>query len=68
MLATVLSNTLQIKSLSKSCFSVDVGDLSFQLVTEIKVNVSAVNSRMPNRVKMTPLDSLIVHIFSLACF
>ena len=27
-----------------------------------------VNTRMPNRVKMTPLDSLLVHIFSLACF
>ena len=26
------------------------------------------NTRMPNGVKMTPLDSLLVHIFSLACF
>ena len=27
-----------------------------------------VNTRMPNGVKMTPLDRLLVHIFSLACF
>ena len=27
-----------------------------------------VNTRMPNGVKMTLLDSLLVHIFSLACF
>ena len=26
------------------------------------------NTRMPNEVKMTPLDRLLVHIFSLACF
>ena len=27
-----------------------------------------INTRMPSGVKMTPLDSLLVHIFSLACF
>ena len=26
------------------------------------------NTRMPNGVKMTPLDGMLVHIFSLACF
>ena len=29
---------------------------------------SIITTRIPNEVKMTPLDSLLVRIFSLACF
>ena len=44
ILATVLSNTLQIKSLSKCCFPLDVHDPSLQLVNKIKSNISAIRS------------------------
>ena len=44
MLATVLSHTLQIKSVSQSWFPLDVDSPSHQLVSEIKSNVSAVKS------------------------
>ena len=44
LLATVLVHSLQVKSLSKSCFPLDVDDPSLQLVNEIKSNISAVKS------------------------
>ena len=44
MLATVLTHTLQIKSLSKSCFPLAAEDPSLQLVTEVKNNILAVKS------------------------
>ena len=44
LLATVLVHTLQVKSLSKSCFPLDVDDPSLLLVNEIKSNISAVKS------------------------
>ena len=44
LLATVLVHTLQVKSLSKSCFPLDVDDPSLQLVNENKSNISAVKS------------------------
>ena len=43
-LATVLVHTLPVKSLSKSCFPLEVDDPSLPLVNEIKSNISAVKS------------------------
>ena len=44
MLATVLTHTLQLKSLSKSCFPLAAEDPSLQLVTEVKNKILAIKS------------------------
>ena len=44
MLATVLSHTLQLKSLSKNCCPINENDPSLSIVEDIKSTVAAVKS------------------------
>ena len=44
MLATVLSHTLQLKSLSKNCCPINENDPSLSIVKDIKSTVAAVKS------------------------